>query len=72
MRLCWCQIVRYVIVSGTGGALFETAWYCHCDHGVCKDIIEHVGVPVLFNDLPLGNAAGLPRKIAKSCGEIGT
>ena len=29
--------------------------------GCAKDIIEHVGVPrLLFNDLPLGNAAGLP------------
>ena len=29
--------------------------------GCAKDIIEYVGVPrLLFNDLPLGNAAGLP------------
>ena len=29
--------------------------------GCAKDIIEHIGVPrLLFNDLPLGNAAGLP------------
>jgi hypothetical protein len=29
--------------------------------GCAKDIVEHVGVPrLLFNDLPLGNAAGLP------------
>ena len=29
--------------------------------GCAKDIIEHVGVPrLLFNDLPLGNSAGLP------------
>ena len=29
--------------------------------GCAKDIIEHVGVPrLLFNDLPLGNAAGVP------------
>ena len=29
--------------------------------GCAKDIIEYIGVPrLLFNDLPLGNAAGLP------------
>lgn len=29
--------------------------------GCAKDIVEHVGVPrFLFNDFPLGNAAGLP------------
>jgi hypothetical protein len=29
--------------------------------GCAKDIIEHVGAPrLLFNDLPLGNGAGLP------------
>ncbi len=29
--------------------------------GCAKDIVEHVGVPrFLFNDLPLGNSAGLP------------
>jgi D-proline reductase (dithiol) PrdB len=29
--------------------------------GCAKDIIEHVGVPrLVFNDLPLGNSAGLP------------
>jgi len=29
--------------------------------GCAKDIVEHVGVPrLLFNDFPLGNAAGIP------------
>ena len=29
--------------------------------GAAKDIVEHVGVPrLLFSDLPLGHAAGLP------------
>ena len=29
--------------------------------GCAKDIVDHIGVPrLLFNDLPLGNAAGLP------------
>ena len=29
--------------------------------GCAKDIVEHVGVPrLLFNDFPLGNAAGRP------------
>ena len=33
--------------------------------GSALDIVEHVGVPrLLFNDLPLGNAAGLPHNIA--------
>jgi D-proline reductase (dithiol) PrdB len=33
--------------------------------GSALDIVEHVGVPrLLFNDLPLGNAAGLPHDIA--------
>ena len=43
--------------------------------GCAKDITEYVGVPrLLFNDLPLGNAAGLPHDadLAKSCGAIGT
>lgn len=32
--------------------------------GCAKDIVEHVGVPrLLFNDFPLGNAAGLPHDI---------
>jgi hypothetical protein len=31
--------------------------------GCAKDIVEHVGVPrFLFNDFPLGNAAGLPNE----------
>jgi len=30
--------------------------------GCAKDIVEHIGVPrLLFNDFPLGNAAGIPR-----------
>ncbi len=33
--------------------------------GCAKDLIEHVGVPrLLFNDLPLGNGAGLPNDVA--------
>jgi hypothetical protein len=29
--------------------------------GCAKDIVEHIGVPrLLFNNFPLGNAAGLP------------
>ena len=33
--------------------------------GCAKDIVEHVGVPrLLFNDLPLGNAAGLPDDVS--------
>lgn len=33
--------------------------------GAAKDIVEHVGVPrLLFSDLPLGNAAGLPQDVA--------
>jgi D-proline reductase (dithiol) PrdB len=39
----------------------ETAGIATVIMGCAKDIIEHVGVPrLLFNDLPLGNAAGLP------------
>ena len=33
--------------------------------GAAKDIVEHVGVPrLLFSDLPLGHAAGLPHDLA--------
>ncbi len=33
--------------------------------GAAKDIVEHVGVPrLLFSDVPLGNAAGLPHDVA--------
>jgi len=33
--------------------------------GAAKDIVEHVGVPrLLFSDVPLGNAAGLPHDAA--------
>ena len=39
----------------------ETAGIATVIMGCAKDIIEYVGVPrLLFNDLPLGNAAGLP------------
>lgn len=39
----------------------ETAGIATVIMGCAKDIIEHIGVPrLLFNDLPLGNAAGLP------------
>ena len=39
----------------------ETAGIASVIMGCAKDIIEHIGVPrLLFNDLPLGNAAGLP------------
>ena len=39
----------------------ETAGITTVIMGCAKDIIEHIGVPrLLFNDLPLGNAAGLP------------
>ena len=39
----------------------ETAGVATVIMGCAKDIIEHIGVPrLLFNDLPLGNAAGLP------------
>ena len=39
----------------------ETAGISTVIMGCAKDIIEHIGVPrLLFNDLPLGNAAGLP------------
>ena len=39
----------------------ETAGIATVIMGCAKDIIEHVGVPrLLFNDVPLGNAAGLP------------
>ena len=33
--------------------------------GAAKDIVEHVGVPrLMFSDVPLGNAAGLPHDVA--------
>jgi len=39
----------------------ETAGIATVIMGCAKDIIEHIGVPrLLFNDLPLGKAAGLP------------
>ena len=39
----------------------ETAGIATVIMGCARDIIEHIGVPrLLFNDLPLGNAAGLP------------
>ena len=39
----------------------ETAGIATVIMGCAKDIIEHIGVlRLLFNDLPLGNAAGLP------------
>ena len=39
----------------------ETAGIATVIMGCAKDIIEHIGVPrLLFNDVPLGNAAGLP------------
>ena len=39
----------------------ETAGIATVIMGCAKDIIEYIGVPrLLFNDLPLGNAAGLP------------
>ena len=39
----------------------ETAGIATVIMGCAKDIIEYVGVPrLLFNDLPLGNGAGLP------------
>ena len=39
----------------------ETAGIATVIMGCAKDIIEHIGVPrLLFNDLPLGNVAGLP------------
>ena len=39
----------------------ETAGIATVIMGCAKDIIEHIRVPrLLFNDLPLGNAAGLP------------
>ena len=39
----------------------ETAGIATVIMGCAKDIIEHIGVQrLLFNDLPLGNAAGLP------------
>ena len=37
--------------------------------GCARDIVEHVGVPrLLFNDFPLGNAAGLPGDEASQTG----
>lgn len=43
----------------------ETAGIATVIMGCAKDIIEHIGVPrLLFNDLPLGNAAGLPDDLA--------
>jgi hypothetical protein len=43
----------------------ETAGIATVIMGCAKDIIEHIGVPrLLFNDLPLGNAAGLPNNPA--------
>ena len=43
----------------------ETAGITTVIMGCAKDIIEHIGVPrLLFNDLPLGNAAGLPDDLA--------
>ncbi len=42
-------------------AQLEAAGIATVIMGCAKDILEHVGVPrLLFNDLPLGNAAGLP------------
>jgi len=39
--------------------------------GCAKDIVEHVGVPrLLFNDFPLGNAAGIPGDVACQQGII--
>ncbi|MGI9463788.1 MAG: glycine reductase, partial [Aestuariivirgaceae bacterium] len=40
----------------------ETAGIPSVIMGCAKDIVEHVGVPrLLFNDFPLGNAAGRPQ-----------
>ncbi len=42
----------------------ETAGIPSVLMGSALDIVEHVGVPrLLFNDFPLGNAAGLPQNI---------
>jgi len=43
----------------------ETAGIPTVIMGCAKDITEYVGVPrLLFNDLPLGNAAGIPHDLA--------
>ncbi|MEL6574747.1 MAG: glycine reductase [Pseudomonadota bacterium] len=43
----------------------ETAGIPTVIMGAARDIVEHAGVPrLLFSDVPLGNAAGLPRDTA--------